>query len=151
AREPSMDETGRRISVIREKLPMVIGPLEYLLRSGMATAGHPPSKLVGWIDFGPTGGLLLTGTRFVRRPDGQTIELKDAVACTILPWREAVTVRLEGFGPLEFMDEQIVRQVAASLATGNAPLSPAETAQTTLEGGIHVRLPDGFKLLVEND
>jgi len=150
--EKPSDESARQLYVFSEQLSAPVSIVEYLQHRGiLPSADSPPARgaprIIGRIDFGPTEGLLLDASLLILRPNSQSIE-KDIVACTILPWRQAITVRLKGSSPFDPQDEQIVRQVAASLTTERVQSS---ASQLTLSGGIRIGLPDGYKPLNESD
>jgi len=143
----------RQIYVISQQLPAPMRTDKYLQYCGiLPSADSPPirgaPRILGPIEFGPSGGLLLDASLLVVQGNTRSVE-KDIVACTILPWRQAVTIRLKGVGEPELLDEQIVREVAASL--NSVVVQGAAISQLTLANGIRVGLPDGYKAIAESD
>jgi hypothetical protein len=136
---PNEQQAGRRLRVMRQRSDGLVSPLEHLTRSGQvkpdvlksladARDGFALSNLpvAGW------PGQMLTMTNSPRAG----VVHKDVVACATLPAGQAVVIWLEGLGPLDASDRELVRQMCetAALVTPAGPLAaPAEASGATVE------------------
>lgn len=101
-----------------EKLPALIQPQVYLLRSGLVQAGTKNTAQP--IAMGGQQGMMISSVGSVRLPNGQLVHAVQVLASVVLPDRVAITFRLNGFYPNPDVPQGIMRQVAASLAVGTA-------------------------------
>ena len=148
-------EALRRLDIIRLRTRDFISPLEILLqdpqvarllKSQMAQ-GEDSLKSV---PMGSWPGILLTMESTADRRRG-VVTAKELLAATVLPSRQAILIRLSGFGMVEPADEQIVRQVAASLSFADEVLPASSGGEVLLHGGIQLAVPAGFRKLPEKD
>ena len=156
AKEPA-EQSGRVLTIFRQRTAVLLSPLEYLLQSGLLPPAYlaPRLSAAGKLvspdpaQVAEAPGILLGYSRRVRRPDGY-LELKELYACAVLPSRQAVIVRLEGVGRPAPADEQLVRQVAESIRI-ERPLVPERVDEIDLHGGMRLKPPNGFLLVPEKD
>lgn len=130
AEEPPTEiAPGRRLRVMRQRSDGLISPLEHLIRSSQikpdvlkalaeAHEGYSLFNLTvaGW------PGQMITITSSPR----PGVLHKDVFACAILPGSQSVVVQLEGMGPLDASDKELVRQMSenVSLAMQTPPGDP---------------------------
>jgi hypothetical protein len=133
--------SGRRLKIMRQRTDGLISPLEHLVRSGQIKADVLKALADGHEGFSLTNlpvagwpGQMLTMTA---SPHAGVLN-KDVVACAILPGSQAVVVQLEGVGPLDASDKELVRQISENVSL--AMHAPAGDA-----GGV-VELVDDIKV-----
>jgi hypothetical protein len=138
---PGETAPGRRLRIMRQRTDGLVSPLEHLIRSGQikpevlkslaeAHDGYSLANqtIAGW------PGQMITMTSSPR----PGVLHKDVIACAMLPGLQSVVVQLEGAGPLDASDKELVRQMSenVSLAMQTAPG----------ESGAKVEMIDEIKL-----
>lgn len=149
---PGEGKPGRRLAFHRHRTAGLPAPLEQLLRSSMIgevdlTGGEnpptPPSKIqrlevAGW------PGVMVTRT--IGKGGGRRLQ-KEVLACAILPPAQAVVIQLDGSGEPDAADEELVRQMAETVAVSEAVgfLTRSESGGTVeLGSGMFAPVPDHF-------
>ena len=144
---------GRRLRVMRQRSDGLISPLEHLLRSGQikpdvlkALAESREGYSLTNLTVASWPGQILTMTASPR----PGVLHKDVLACAILPASQVVVIQLEGNGPLDASDKELVRQLSENVSL--AMQGPAADSGGTLEltDEIKVQSPSRF-LIVPND
>lgn len=154
ADEPPGEQPGRRLRIARQRSDGLIPPLEHLIRTGPLKAdvlralaegrqGYSLSNLTvaGW------PGQMLTMTE---SPRAGVIH-KDIVACAILPAGQAVVVRLEGMGPIDASDRELVRQMCENVSVTLQSGAPDAGGIVELVDEITVEAPSHYILLPNDD
>lgn len=145
---------GRRLRIMRQRSDGLVSPLEHLIRSGQIRAevlkalaegreGYSLADLpvAGW------PGQMLTMTSSPR----PGVLHKDVLACAMLPGSQSVVVQLEGMGPLDASDKELVRQMSenVSLAMQGAPGEAG--GKVDLIDEIKLKAPSRYLLLGSDD
>jgi hypothetical protein len=155
AEEPPTElQAGRRLRLMRQKSDGLVSPLEHLLRSGLIkpealkalSEGREGYSLTN-VTVGGWPGQMLTMTDSPR----PGVLHKDVVACATLPSSQALVVELEGLGPLDASDRELVRQMSENVWV--AMEGPAGEAAGTVElvDQIKVQAPPRFVAVGEED
>jgi hypothetical protein len=151
---PSEVQAGRRLRVIRQKSDGLVSPLEHLVRSGQIKADVIKALAEGREGFslsnlsiGGWPGQMLTTWASPRAG----VVHKDVVACAMLPSSQALVIQLQGLGPLDASDKELVRQMSenVSLAMQESAVAVAGGVVELLDE-IKVETPERY-VLVPND
>jgi hypothetical protein len=149
---PGEQQAGRRLRVMRQHCDDLAAPLEHLVRSGQIKAEVVKSLADGREGFALSDvtvagwpGQLLTMTSSPRAG----VLHKDVVACAAMPGGQAVVVWLEGLGPLDASDRELVRQMCETVvltSPGGASAVVPEAGATAVElvEQIKVNAPAGY-------
>jgi hypothetical protein len=156
---PSEQQAGRRLKILRQRADGLIPPLEHLTRSGLVKTEVLKSLADGRDGFGLTNlpvagwpGQMLTAVSSPR----PGVMHKDVVACATLPGGQAVIVRLEGLGPVDAADRELVRQMCEtvslpSLFSPTSPATPEPAKSVELADRIRVDAPDNYLRALDDD
>jgi len=158
--EEPVDETqvaaGRRLRVMRQKSDGLVSPLEHLSRSGQVSADTLRALAEGRDGFsisdvpvaGWPGQMLTT----LSSPRAGVIH-KDVLACAMLPGSQVVVIELQGLGPLDASDTELVRQMGenVSLTMQSGAGVASAGARVTLPDEVGVTAPPRFVVLPEDD
>jgi hypothetical protein len=151
---PSEVQAGRRLRVVRQRSDGLISPLEHLVRSGQIKAEVIKALAEGREGFSisnlPIGGWPGQMVTTAVSPRAGVIH-KDVLACAMLPGSQALVIGLQGLGPLDASDRELVRQISenVSLAT-QEPATAAAGEAVQLLDEIKVDAPARY-VLVPND
>lgn len=136
---PNEQQAGRRLRVMRQRSDGLVSPLEHLTRSGQVKPDVLKSLTDGRDGFALSNlsvagwpGQMLTMTSSPRAG----VVHKDVVACALLPAGQAVVIWLEGLGPLDASDRELVRQMCETVALvtpAGLLAAPAEANGATVE------------------
>lgn len=147
--EPLGDgKPGRRLTFHRFRTAGLPAPLEQLLRSMMIsgadlTGGENPHTFpskVQRLEVAGWPGVMVT--RAISKAGGRRVQ-KEVLACAILPPAQAVVIQLDGTGEPDAADEELVRQMAETVAV--VDLIRSESGGTVeLGAGMFVPVPDHF-------
>lgn len=152
--EPSDRDGGRTLTVMTKHAPMMT-PLEFLLRAHFISdvdldiisqgGGRMDSTTIdGW------PALQLSWTQ--QQQEGEQVAVsKTVMACAVLPSRQAIVERLDGPGPLQGADFEVVREVIASTTISGGPTPRVGGGEVDLPGGTTVNAPQDFLTLNEAD
>ena len=142
---PGGEQPGRRLRILRQRTGGLVSPLEHLLRSGRVKADALRWMLEGRegyeranVAVGGWPGRMLT---MIASPRAGVVH-KDLIACAVLPGSQALVVHLEGVGPIDASDRELLRQMAenVSLAFVN-PAPDAKGGDVRLVDDVVVRAP----------
>jgi hypothetical protein len=149
ADEPAVEgRDGRTLNIARMRTTGWVAPMEHLFLSHMLSEqdlapgvgrGDPPR--VESLDVGGWPGVLVTRTLEADARWGSIH--KKLFACAVLPSSQALVIELRGPGSPDAADEELVRQMAETLAVTDIPAPPEPGG-----GGGAVELPDGIELAV---
>ena len=146
----------RRLRIMRQKSDGFAPPLEHLYRSGQIKAdalkgltegreGYSISNLAiaGW------PGQMLT---MMSSPRAGVVH-KDVLACAMMPGSQALVIALEGLGPLDASDKELVRQMSENVSLAmQAPPPPADAAAPVeLSDQISVQPPSRYLVVPHGD
>jgi hypothetical protein len=146
AEEPPGDQQpGRRLRILRQRSDGLIPPMGHLFRSGRVKA-----EALRWLVEGREGfeaanvevagwpGRMVT---MLASPRAGVVH-KDLIACAVLPDSQAVVVHLEGVGPVDASDRELVRQMSENVSLAFVNRAPrAKGREITLVDGVVVRVP----------
>lgn len=124
AEEPPGEQVGRRLRVQRQRTSGLIPPLEHLARTGLVKADALKALAEGREGYSiknlPIGGWpgQVVTTTVSPRPG---VVHKDVIACATLPGSEAIVIGLEGLGPPDASDLELVRQVSETVTLTARP------------------------------
>ncbi len=169
AAEPGETPFTRQLLILRQRSSEFISPMEYLERLGAWTP--PATTTDGASGLSPIEIAGRPGVFMQRAPrrlaGGDSVQPKLIQACVVLPSRTAILIRLESLDEINPADEQLVREIAASVRLDSAtsianisntgsevlPVSRPGGAggSMMLDGGIQVAVPSGFVLENEPD
>lgn len=154
ADEPPGEQPGRRLRISRQRCDGLIPPLEHLIRAGVLKNDALKALTDG------RQGYALTNLPVAGWP-GQMITLlespragvlhKDIVACTILPASQAIIVRLEGMGPIDASDRELVRQMCENVSLLLQPAAPEAGETVELVDEIALEAPAHYILVPNED
>ncbi len=152
--EPVGDEEARIISIMCDRLPTPMSPLQYLNSSfGVslpgASGGDGEVSSLTTVKVAQQPGVLVT---ILAPPTRRDEFAKDLFACTVLPSQRAVVVHLSGRGPVSLQDRELVKQVAGGIAVAHEPNQAKEDEPITLPRlGIMLTPPRGLSAIDERD
>lgn len=168
ATEPGGGLDKRTVSVRVVRLSKMMSPIEFLARNGLPT-DLAPADYQDLIDpnrqnarsvmMAGQPGVITGGTAAVRgtAPDGEQIDVphRTYFAVAVLPSRVAILLTLEGVGPAETDDVDILAHLATSMelkdnggGTGGHGIT---SSSVQLPGGLIVPVPSGFGVVKDED
>lgn len=159
---------GRSITIYRDVVDVPFSPIHYLFeRENLAEALRDPSESSGRssvemlpftpIEIAGSPGVmieLLTHSpdlRDGRQVRGGTSIGTELVACTILPSRQALIVKLQAAGESVASDSQILKQVASAIEMRAEPRRGSAGESVSLARDTRVRVPRGLVPIYEED
>src|SRR6185503_18067342 len=148
---PGGEHPGRRLRILRQRTDGLIPPMEHLLRSGRIKADSLRAMLErreGFesanLDVGGWPGRMLT-TLVSPRPG---VVHKDLIACAVLPESQALIVHLEGVGPIDASDRELLRQMAESVSLAFVNAAPDPRGEVVgLVDDVSVKAAKGYAVL----
>ncbi|MDB5323248.1 MAG: hypothetical protein JWN40_4879 [Phycisphaerales bacterium] len=153
---PSEVQAGRRLRVIRQKSDGLVSPLQHLVRSGhikgdviKALAEGREGFSISNLSIGGWPGQMVTTWSSPRAG----VVHKDVVACAMLPSSQALVIQLQGLGPLDASDKELVRQMSENVALAMQDPAIAAAAGGVIEllDEIKVEAPAHYVLVPNND
>jgi hypothetical protein len=152
---PSELQAGRRLRVIRQKSDGLLSPLEHLVRSGQikpdvikALAEGREGFSLANLTVGGWPGQMVTTTASPRAG----VVHKDVVACAMLPASQALVIDLQGLGPLDASDKELVRQMSENVSLAmQGPAEEAAGGLVELQDEIKVEAPARYVIVPNED
>jgi hypothetical protein len=151
---PSETAPVRRLRIMRQKSDGFAPPLEHLFRSGQIKAdtlkglaegreGYSISNL----SIGGWPGQMLT---MMSSPRAGVVH-KDVLACAMMPGSQALVIALEGLGPLDASDKELVRQMSENVSLAMQAPPPDAGGTVELSDQITVAAPSRYLVVPHGD
>jgi hypothetical protein len=139
-----LDDAGRRIIIVRQRVDRLMPPLLYLQLTGQLPQSSGNVLVTPYV----LKGLPAQTARWVAAgPDGQSKAI--VACCAMLPSGEALTVMMERGQLFDDSDQQLFNQVLSAVEfSGPAPLGGG-TLQ--LINGIQITMPGDFAIYPQTD
>ncbi len=148
------DRPGRRLRVLRQRADGLISPLEHLQRSGRIKAEVLRGLADGREGFArqnlQVAGWPRQMVSYITSPRPGVVH-KDVVACAVTRAGQAVIVQLEGVGPVDESDRQVVRQMAENVSVSMTSAAPEPGGRVELADGIAVDAPAHYAIVPADD
>jgi len=148
-------EPPRKLSIERRPVGQLVSPMEHLFRAELLSekdlsgVGRGERPTVQNILLAGYPGRLVTQTFPVASQRGPV--KKQLLACAVLPSAQALVIKLEGAGEADAADEELVRQMAETVAVMQVDPPPAAGGRVTLGEGIVLDAPANFLVLPNTD
>jgi len=124
--EDGSDGSARILSVLRQPVQGKMSALEFIIRSGLA----PPqaARVAQPIAMGGQTGAMVSLSRQMRGPGGSVMSERDIVAVAMIRPQHAIILHLSSAGNTLNEDEDLLRQVAATIKLHEQAEAPGSSA-----------------------
>jgi hypothetical protein len=155
ANEPELSPRARTLTIFREQASDPLSPLQYLIRN--FNVPPPPASETDTRWTAPAaqsiGGWpgVIVNTVAPPAPPNTTPPRVQFLACTVLPSRDVIVVKLEGVGPADASDAEAMRNICEAMRINGEPSLGHVGEPLELPGGVKLITPDGFVPVAAND
>ncbi len=135
--------------MFRQRIGTLRSPFEYLVAGGIIDTDVMSGNKTPFQSTTVAGspGIIVE----IHYTDVDEVPRKLIEACAVLPSRLAVAVRLDGVGPQDEQDTQIVQRVASSITLSDSPAMLPVGAMVNWANGMSIKSPAQFRAVDDHD
>lgn len=132
--EEGADGRARILSVLRQPVPEEMTALEFIIRSGLA----PPAaaRVAQPIAMAGQTGAMVSVNRQLRGHNGGVVDERDMVAVAMIRPQHAIILHLSSTGNSLGADEELIREIAATVKLNDRAEEPDPTAKPNRESDL---------------